>query len=72
MTAVMQSFNHHFNIILLIIVLKKIILWIFNQLVAQEVFGEISAGYTASPAKSAEDTRWVPRMTPLTSGSSQL
>lgn len=71
MTAVMQSFNHHLKV-LLIIVLKKIILWIFNQLVAQEVFEEISAGYTASPAKSAEDTRWVPRMTPLTSGSSQL
>lgn len=71
MTAVMQSFNHHLKV-LLIIVLKKIILWIFNQLVAQEVFGEISAGYTASPAKSAEDTRWVPRMTPLTSGSAQL
>lgn len=70
MTAVMQSFNHHLKI-LLIIVLKKIIFWIFNQLVAQEVFGEISAGYTASPAKSAEDTRWVPRMA-LTSGSSQL
>lgn len=71
MTSVMQSFNHHLKV-LLIIVLKKIILWIFNQLVAQEVFGEISAGYTASPAKSAEDTRWVPRMAPLTSGSSQL
>lgn len=71
MTSVMQSFNHHLKV-LLIIVLKNIILWIFNQLVAQEVFGEISAGYTASPAKSAEDTWWVPRMTPLTSGSSQL
>lgn len=47
MTAVMQSFNHHLKV-LLIIVLKKIILWIFNQLVAQEVFGEISAGYTAT------------------------